>query len=61
MNNTPRDPSIMLKILPTAVLCYAALLKNFTHYAEIMLNIYPSIPNKLALLWINSKYLKLTP
>ena len=40
----------MLKIYP---LCYAALLKFFTYYAQIMLKLYASLPifaNKFAVI-----------
>ena len=53
-----RDPPIMLKIY---LLCYAALLKNFTYYTQIMLidieqfpDIYSSIPmfcRKIVSIW----------
>jgi len=52
-----RDPPIMLKILPIMLCCTA---QNFTHYAQIMLNIFtlqfPCFANKLALSWVNNKY-----
>ena len=38
-----RQPPIMLKFLPI-MLCYAALLKLFTYYAQIILKLYASFP-----------------
>ena len=48
-----RDPPIMLKILPTNT---ALLTSNYAQY--LFLDSH-ALLNKLALLWVNSKYLKL--
>ena len=44
------------------LLCYimlcCAVLKNFAYYAQIMLNIYASVPMFCYTLWIDNKWLK---
>jgi len=55
-----RDPLIMLKILPI-MLCYTAqkFLPIMLELCSIFIPQLSCFDNKLALLWVNSKYLKL--
>ena len=56
-----RDPLIMLKILPIiyAILHCSKTLPIILKLCSILIPQFPCFANKVALLWVNSKHLKL--